>query len=66
MLVEHEGGYYSLYGHSQGARVAVGDSVKAGQVVATAGSTGGHDQAGVYFELRKGTEPINPKLWLGR
>lgn len=66
VLVEHEGGYYSLYGHSQGARVAVGDSVKAGQVVATAGSTGGHDQAGVYFELRKGTEPINPKLWLGR
>lgn len=66
VLLEHEGGYYSLYGHSQGARVAVGDTVKAGQVVATAGSTGGHDQSGVYFELRKGTEPINPKLWLGR
>ena len=66
VLVEHEGGYYSLYGHSQGARVAVGEGVKAGQIVATAGSTGGHDQSGVYFELRKGTEPINPKLWLGR
>lgn len=66
VLVEHDGGYYSLYGHAQGASVAVGEAIRGGQVLATAGTSGGHDQAGVYFELRKGTEPINPKLWLAR
>lgn len=66
VLIEHEGGYYTLYGHAQAARVAIGDAIKAGQVIATAGSTGGHDRNGVYFELRKGTEPINPKVWLAR
>jgi len=66
VLVEHEGSYYSLYGHAQAASVAVGDPIKAGQIIASAGTTGGHDQAGVYFELRKGTQPINPKLWLAR
>lgn len=66
VLLEHEGGYYSLYGHSQDARVAIGEAVKAGQTIASAGTTGGHEQSGVYFELRKGTEPINPRLWLGR
>ncbi len=66
VLVEHEGSYYSLYGHAQAASVAVGDPIKAGQVIASAGTTGGHDQSGVYFELRKGTQPINPKLWLAR
>ncbi|SFF51315.1 Septal ring factor EnvC, activator of murein hydrolases AmiA and AmiB [Fontimonas thermophila] len=66
VLLEHEGGYYSLYGHAQAANVAIGDKVRAGQVIASAGSTGGHDQPGVYFELRKGTEPIDPRLWLAR
>lgn len=66
VLLEHEGGYYSLYGHAQSATVAVGDTVRAGQLIASAGNTGGHEQAGVYFELRKGTEPIDPRKWLAR
>jgi murein hydrolase activator len=66
VLVEHDGGYYSLYGHAQSATVSVGDSLRAGQVLARAGSTGGHEQPGVYFELRKGTQPIDPRQWLAR
>lgn len=66
VLLEHEGSYYSLYGHAQSAAVTVGDPVRAGQIVARAGSTGGHEQSGVYFELRKGTEPIDPRKWLAR
>jgi murein hydrolase activator len=66
VLVEHDGGYYSLYGHAQSATVNVGDSLRAGQVLARAGDTGGHDQSGVYFELRKGTQAIDPRQWLAR
>ncbi|TJY64815.1 hypothetical protein E4T66_00810 [Sinimarinibacterium sp. CAU 1509] len=66
VLLEHEGSYYTLYGHAQSTAVAVGDAVSAGQVIAAAGNTGGHDRSGVYFELRKGTEPIDPSQWLVR
>lgn len=66
VVMEHPGGYYSLYGHNQEAAVAVGDSVKAGQIVARAGDSGGHRKSGVYFEIRKGKRPVNPMAWLKR
>lgn len=66
VLIEHEGSYYSLYGHAESATVAVGDDIAAGDVIAKAGSTGGHEQPGVYFELRKGTNPIDPRAWLAK
>ena len=62
-VLEHEGGYYSLYGHNQNVAVAVGDWVQAGDTIATVGSTGGHVKSGLYFELRRGTDPINPRPW---
>ena len=63
-VLEHEGGFYSLYGHNQSVAVAVGDAVQPGDVVANVGATGGHEKNGLYFELRRGTEPINPAPWL--
>lgn len=65
-LLQHEGGYFSLYGHCQSVAVQVGDAVRAGQTIAAAGSTGGYEQPGVYFEIRKGAEAINPQQWLAR
>jgi septal ring factor EnvC (AmiA/AmiB activator) len=62
-VLEHEGGYYSLYGHNQAANVSVGDWVQPGDVISSVGATGGHDKNGLYFELRKGTDPINPRVW---
>lgn len=66
VLVEHENGYFSLYGHCQNASVAAGAAVTAGQVIAAAGDTGGYEQTGVYFEIRKGTEAVDPSQWLAR
>lgn len=66
VVLEHEGGYYSLYGHAQNVPLAVGQWVQPGDTVASVGATGGHEQPGLYFELRKGTDAINPKLWLRR
>lgn len=63
-VLEHEGGYYSLYGHNQSVAPSVGDWVKPGDVIATVGATGGHQKPGLYFELRKGTDAINPRPWL--
>jgi murein hydrolase activator len=63
-VIEHEGGYYSLYGHNQSVSVSVGDWVQPGEAISTVGATGGHDKNGLYFELRKGTDPVNPRSWL--
>jgi septal ring factor EnvC (AmiA/AmiB activator) len=65
-VLEHEGGYYTLYGHAQSVNVSVGDWVNAGDGIAAAGTSGGHEKSGLYFELRKGAEPVNPRLWLKR
>lgn len=62
-VLEHEGGYYSLYGHNQSVAVGIGDWVQPGDVIATVGATGGHAQSGLYFELRKGTDAVNPRPW---
>jgi len=63
-VLEHEGGYYSLYGHNQNVAVNVGDWVQPGDVISSVGATGGHEKNGLYFELRKGTAPVNPRPWL--
>lgn len=65
-LIEHDDGYYTLYGHCQSVSVTAGDAVQAGQTIAAAGNTGGYDQPGVYFEIRKGTAAIDPRQWLAR
>ncbi len=64
VIVEHEDAYFTLYGHLDEANVKAGDTVAAGQPIASAGDSGGHDRTGIYFEVRKGTEPMNPKDWL--
>jgi len=63
LIIDHGGGYMSLYGQNRGLYKAVGDWVKHGEVVAAAGSSGGQDQDGLYLELRKDGRPFNPTAW---
>lgn len=65
-IVEHTGGYYSLYGHLQRVPRSEGEWVKAGEALALAGNTGGYEKSGLYFEIRKGREPVNPADWLAK
>ncbi len=64
IVLDHGDGWFSLYGHNQNANRSVGDSVNAGDVIARAGNTGGHDKTGVYLEIRKGRTTQNPARWL--
>jgi len=66
VVIEHEKGFFTLYGHNATVSKNTGDSVSAGDVIATVGNTGGYEQTGLYFEVRKGTEPLNPTDWLAR
>ena len=62
-IVDHGDGYMSLYGNSESLFKQAGDWVQAGEVIATAGDSGGQPQSGVYFEIRSRGKPINPSKW---
>ncbi|WP_235937513.1 murein hydrolase activator EnvC family protein [Marinobacter caseinilyticus] len=65
-IVDHGGGYMSLYGHNSSLLKSPGDWVDAGEPIAVAGQSGGTDDIGVYFEIRYKGKPQNPESWLNR
>ncbi len=66
LIVEHDDGYLSLYGHNEVLFKTVGDWVRAGEVIASSGDTGGRERAGLYFEIRKGRKAENPRPWFAK
>ena len=64
VILDHGNKYYTLYGHAESTYVEVGDNVQRGQAVAKAGRSGGHRRSGAYFEIRRGSTPVNPSHWL--
>lgn len=66
VIVDHTNGFYSLYAHASKLLVAEGNSVTNGQVIGETGETGVTEEDTLYFELRKGTTPIDPLKWLAK
>jgi septal ring factor EnvC (AmiA/AmiB activator) len=66
VVLDHGGGYLSLYGHNEELFRKVGDSVSAGDVIAAVGDTGGRNEPALYFEVRRGRQPVDPENWLQR
>lgn len=66
VILEHDSDYFTLYGHNESASVRLGQWVQAGETLAQAGASGGHRQSGVYFEIRRGRSPIDPRPWLSK
>jgi lipoprotein NlpD len=63
LIIKHNEVYLSAYGHNDRLLVAEGDMVKAGQRIATKGSSG-TDKVKLHFEIRKEGKPIDPKRLL--
>lgn len=66
VIIDHQDNYMSLYAHNSVLFKEVGDWVNANQAIAEIGKTGGIEQAGLYFEIRKKGVPVNPKIWLAK
>ena len=66
VIVEHGEGYMTLYGYNETTLKSTGDWVAPGDVIATVGDSGGQSRAALYFELRQGTKPLNPRHWVTR
>jgi septal ring factor EnvC (AmiA/AmiB activator) len=64
IILDHGGGYMSLYGNNDSVYRQVGDTVKAGDPIAAVGATGGNTQTGLYFELRFQGKPFDPLSWV--
>lgn len=63
VIVDHGGGYLSLYGHNDELYKKVGERVTAGDTLAAAGDSGGRTQPELYFALRRGGRAIDPRPW---
>jgi len=62
-IVDHGDGYLSLYGHNERLYKAAGEHVAAGEPLAAAGDSGGSGRTELYFEIRKGGKPVDPRPW---
>jgi murein DD-endopeptidase MepM/ murein hydrolase activator NlpD len=64
--IDHQNGYVTVYAHNSAFTVKEGDVVRAGQVVAKAGSTGRSTGPHVHFEVHKDGRPVNPRAFLDK
>jgi Membrane-bound metallopeptidase len=65
LIVNHGNGWMSMYGNNETLLHGVGDQVDAGEAIGTASAPTGIN-TGVYFELRKGGQPVDPRSWLSQ
>jgi len=66
VVLDHGGGYMSLYGHNEQIYRRVGDRVSPGDPLAAVGDAAGLGKPGLYFEIRKGRAALDPGGWLAR
>jgi len=65
-VIDHGGGYMTLYGHNDQLYKSVGELVAAGDVIASVGDSGGQARPELYLEVRKGTVAQDPHRWFRR
>ena len=64
VIVDHGDAFHSISGHLDEIFVDVGDPVDEAQALGTVGETGSLGGPGLYFELRRSGEAIDPEPWL--
>jgi murein DD-endopeptidase MepM/ murein hydrolase activator NlpD len=64
VILRHGGGLLTLYAHNATLLVGEGGQVKAGQAIARVGQSGKTTGPHLHFEVREGTRPRDPLLYL--
>ena len=64
MIVAHGSDYLSIYANNLSLLKREGEMVKGGAAIASAGSTGGNEESGLYFELRYQGRALDPASWI--
>lgn len=66
VLLRHEGGVVTAYGHLEEALVARGEVVRQGDIIARAGRSGAVPETALMFQLRVGRKAVDPLPHLRR
>lgn len=64
IIVDHGAQYMTIYGFNQSVLKNAGDVVRTGDVIASAGSSGGNEESGLYFEMRYQGRAFDPQAWV--
>ncbi|MDB2402030.1 peptidoglycan DD-metalloendopeptidase family protein [Litoricolaceae bacterium] len=64
IVIAHNDGHATIYGHNQSLKVETGQAVLARQVIAIAGNTGSLDVTALYFGVTRNGKSVNPSSWL--
>jgi septal ring factor EnvC (AmiA/AmiB activator) len=64
LIVDHGGGYFSLYAHNSKILKKVGTTIAKNDVVATVGDGDSSDGPMLYFEIRYQGKPVDPSTWI--
>jgi len=64
IILSHDGGYSTVYGHNSVNLVRKGQYVKRGSIIAKLGSTGNATGPHLHFEIRVSGKPVNPLSYL--
>ncbi len=64
ILIRHANGFVTAYAHASEIMVKRNDTVRRGQVIAKSGQTGNVSSPELHFEIRKGSSPVDPTLYL--
>ncbi len=63
VMIDHGGGYVTLYAHMSGNAVSEGQWVSAGQCVGYMGATGNASGTHLHFEIRINGSTVDPAGW---
>lgn len=64
VVINHNNGYKTLYGHCSSLAVSTGETVNKGQTIAYIGSTGDSTGPHLHFEIREGDTRLDPMDFL--
>jgi septal ring factor EnvC (AmiA/AmiB activator) len=64
IIIDHGEQFMSLYGNNKSLTKETGDWVRAGETIAISSESTTNPESGLYFEIRKNGQPINPLKWL--
>ncbi|GAB2881364.1 murein hydrolase activator EnvC [Uliginosibacterium flavum] len=64
VIIDHGDGYMTVYGNNEAIFKNPGDNVKATEVIASVGVSGGQEESGLYFEIRYRGQPQDPVRWV--
>lgn len=64
IIIEHSGGFFTVYSRNSGVFVKAGDNVQKGMLISQAGSSGRDKNTYLHFEIRRKHIPQNPLFYL--